>query len=181
MSYRNDELRGVAVARGRVEGTPWSGEPEGGAEWKPRLASETTSSVTSDGCAERSVSVAIAPGERRQAGGDGEEIARAWLEAAGWEIVDQNVNFRCGELDLVARDRDQIVFVEVRSRWTHRGGTGAHSVGRTKQQRLTRAAQLYLQRRGWTRVSARFDAISVDLQTGCVVEHFRGAFDACER
>lgn len=129
----------------------------------------------------RGSAVAIAPGERRLAGDAGEAIARDWLRAAGWEILDQNVNFRCGELDIVARERQQIVFVEVRSRWTARGGTGAHSVGRAKQQRLTRAANLYLQRQGWTRVSARFDAISVDLRSGRVVDHFRGAFDAYER
>jgi putative endonuclease len=181
MACRNGELRRGDKTGRRAEWTPISAEPRGRAEWTPRVASETTSSASSGVRPERSESIAIAPGERRQAGGDGEEIARAWLEAAGWEILDQNVSFRCGELDLVARDRDQIVFVEVRSRWTHRGGTGAHSVGRTKQQRLTRAAHLYLQRRGWTRVSARFDAISVDLQAGRVVEHFRGAFDACER
>ena len=128
-----------------------------------------------------SSAVAIAPGERRQAGDAGEAIAREWLRAAGWEILDQNVNFRCGELDIVAREGEQIVFVEVRSRWTARGATGAHSVGRAKQQRLTRAATLYLQRRGWTRASARFDAISVDLRSCRVVEHFRGAFDASER
>ena len=130
---------------------------------------------------EGSSAVAIAPGERRQAGDAGEAIAREWLRTAGWEILDQNVNFRCGELDIVAREGEQIVFVEVRSRWTARGGTGAHSVGRAKQQRLTRAATLYLQRRGWTRASARFDAISVDLRLCRVVEHFRGAFDACDR
>jgi len=130
---------------------------------------------------EGSSEVAIAPGERRQAGDAGEAIARESLLAAGWEILDQNVNFRCGELDIVAREGEQIVFVEVRSRWTARGGTGAHSVGRAKQQRLTRAATLYLQRRGWTRASARFDTISVDLRSGRVVEHFRGAFDACDR
>jgi len=130
---------------------------------------------------ERGTSLAISPSERRQAGDAGEAIAREWLRAAGWEILDQNVNFRCGELDIVARDGEQVVFVEVRSRWTSRGGTGAHSVGRTKQQRLTRAATLYLQRRGWVQVSARFDAVSVDLRSGRVVEHFRGAFEATDR
>jgi putative endonuclease len=145
-----------AVPVGRNGGTEWNSGYQGG---------EPTQ--------------AIAPAARRMAGDAGEAIARNWLLAARWEILEQNVNFRCGELDIVARDGEQIVFVEVRSRWTSAGGTGAHSVGRGKQQRLTRAAQLYLQRRGWTRVSARFDVVSVDLRTGRVVEHFRGAFEAC--
>ena len=134
----------------------------------------------SSGYPQNSTTRAIAPAARRKAGNEGEAIARKSLEAANWEILDLNVNFRCGELDIVARDGDQIVFVEVRSRWTTAGGTGAHSVGRAKQQRLTRAAHLYLQRRGWTQMSARFDVVSVDLKSVRVVEHFRGAFEACE-
>jgi putative endonuclease len=117
------------------------------------------------------------PGERRMVGGRGEDIAAAWIEALGWPIAARNVQFRCGELDIVAWDGDQLVFVEVRARVTGTGLLGAHTVMRAKQQRLIRAAQLYVQRHVRGRFSSRFDVMSVDLVQGRVVEHFRGAFD----
>ncbi len=115
---------------------------------------------------------------RRQRGSDGEAIAARWLEQRGYEILARNVNFRAGELDLIASDGDQIVFVEVRSRETSTGPRGADTVTFPKQRKLTRAALLWLQREGLRRVSARFDVVGVDLAQRSVCTHIRGAFDA---
>lgn len=124
--------------------------------------------------------VGTPPSQRRAIGQQGEAIALRYLVGEpGWEILAQNVYFRAGELDLIALHGDELVFVEVRSRWTQRGPRAEDSIRRTKQRRLTRAAMLWLQRHPhWRRHRARFDVLSVDLRVGRVVAHYRGAFEA---
>ncbi|TVQ98141.1 MAG: YraN family protein [Deltaproteobacteria bacterium] len=114
---------------------------------------------------------------RRALGAWCEEVAVRHLESEGWRILDRNVHFRVGELDIIARDGDQVVFVEVRARRRRDHFRAEDSVGHGKQRRLTRAGLLYLQRLGPS-VSARFDVMAVDARSGCVVAHHRGAFDA---
>jgi len=73
-----------------------------------------------------------------------ETLALAKLEAAGLQLLARNVASRVGELDLVMQDGDVLVFVEVRSRSSSRFGGAAASVTVAKQQRLARAAQVFL-------------------------------------
>ena len=83
------------------------------------------------------------------------------------------------EIDIVARDGDTTVFVEVRSRSSRRFGGPLETIGREKQARIARAAQAYLARRGGTAVAARFDVVAVDWQQGralCTV--VQGAFES---
>ncbi|MBE3598041.1 MAG: YraN family protein [Limnochordaceae bacterium] len=86
--------------------------------------------------------------ERGQAG---ERAAAEWLERQGCVILDRNVAFKVGELDLVAEDPEGVVlFVEVRARapWAGRPGieVAAASIGRDKQARWRRAARAYVSR-----------------------------------
>lgn len=117
---------------------------------------------------------------RQRRGWRAEQVAARWLEGLGWRVVASNVWYRVGELDLVADDGEQLVFVEVRSR----GGRArsafraADSVGYRKQMRLTRAAQLYWGRYAGPHRTARFDVVAVDADRGEVVEHLRSAFEA---
>jgi putative endonuclease len=108
-----------------------------------------------------------------------EDIACDFLRAQGLEILERNFRRRLGELDIVARDGDVLVIVEVRSRASARFGGAAASVDGRKQQRLVRAAaQLLQQRRDFSHFRARFDVISVT-ETGLVtprVEWFQHAF-----
>ncbi len=93
-----------------------------------------------------------------------EDLACRYLEARGLILVTRNFRCRVGELDLIMRDGEHLVFVEVRSRRHTRYGTPAESVTRTKQQRLLRAAALYLQRQRLD-PPCRFDVVAI-LQTG---------------
>ena len=77
-------------------------------------------------------------------GQEAEVRARALLEEAGLVFVASNVRYRVGELDLVMRDGQTLVFIEVRRRASARFGGAAASVDTRKQQRLQRAAQRYL-------------------------------------
>ena len=109
-----------------------------------------------------------------------ESIAADYLVAEGWRVLDRNVNFRVGELDIVADDGEQLVFVEVRSRFTRSGPRPQHTVTFPKQRKLTAAALLYLNHYNGPRLSSRFDVIGVDANRGTIVAHHVGAFDAAD-
>ncbi len=100
--------------------------------------------------------------DRQRLGRVAEDIAVAFLLSHGLEILLRNFRRRAGELDIIARQHDVLVIVEVRTRSDTRFGGAAASVGRSKQRRLVRAAQQLLQqRRDLARLPARFDVIVV--------------------
>lgn len=81
---------------------------------------------------------------RQQLGNLAERMAEQIMRKAGLSCVTRNYRCRQGELDLVMRDGDTVVFVEVRYRQQSRWGSAAESVNQAKQQRLIFAAQHYL-------------------------------------
>lgn len=109
-----------------------------------------------------------------------EAHAEAFLKERGLESIDRNYRCRFGEVDLIMRDGDILVFVEVRGRRGGRFGTPAESVTGKKQRRVAVAAAHYLQRHAsLTRLSCRFDVVGVI--TGVDpprVQWIRNAFDA---
>jgi putative endonuclease len=116
---------------------------------------------------------------RGEVGRLGERLASDYLRARGYAVVDANWRGRGGELDLVATQNGQVVFVEVRSRSTTTGMTAAESIGPDKQRRLLRAAEEYLSRKA-PNASARIDVITVFLGPGRApeVQHIVGAVSA---
>ena len=98
---------------------------------------------------------------RKQVGDRGEAIAAAFLEGKGYEIVARNFRWRLGELDIVARQGDLLVFVEVKSQY--RGGFGPPETWVTpkKQRRVSLAARRFLQVNEIEDVDCRFDVIAV--------------------
>jgi putative endonuclease len=114
------------------------------------------------------------PEPRQAAGRAGEALAVEHLRAIGYTIVATNWRTRFGEIDVVARDRDTVVVVEVRSRRSAAFGTAADSVDPRKQRRLVRMAEAYLQQHA-PRANARIDVVTVD---GGRLEHLIGAIDA---
>ena len=99
---------------------------------------------------------------RQRVGQAAEDIAADFLQANGLEILERNYRRRLGELDLIARERDVLVIVEVRTRASNAYGGAAASVGIRKQRRLIRAAsQLLQQRKDLARMRVRFDVIVV--------------------
>ncbi len=94
-------------------------------------------------------------------GRDAEDRALAYLQNKGLVLIERNVRHRRGEIDLVMRDGSTLVFVEVRQRSSARFGGAAASIGATKQARLWRSAEDYLQRYP-TPPACRFDAVCID-------------------
>ncbi|MCU5773354.1 YraN family protein [Erwiniaceae bacterium BAC15a-03b] len=114
---------------------------------------------------------------RQQKGAGYELIARRYLEQAGLQFEAANVRFRGGELDLIMRDQQQWVFVEVRYRRDDRFGGAAASVTRSKQQKLLRAAAIWLAMRNasFDTLDCRFDVVAI---TGDQLEWLPDAFNA---
>ncbi len=90
-----------------------------------------------------------------------EPRVRRWLEARGWTTLAQNATFRHGEIDLVMREGDTIVFVEVRQRTSAGCGGPGESLVARKQARVRRAAATWLASRALHEASVRFDAALV--------------------
>jgi putative endonuclease len=112
---------------------------------------------------------------RQLLGQKAEDLAVEFLRAQGLEILERNFRRRLGELDIVAREGDTLVIVEVRMRTSDRYGGAAASVDLHKQQRLVRAAaQLLQQRSDLSHLRARFDVVVVSV--GGAVEWLRHAF-----
>jgi putative endonuclease len=101
--------------------------------------------------------------DRRARGAHVEAAARDYLLAAGLRPLASNANYRGGELDLVMRDGDGVVFVEVRYRSGTDFGGGAMSIDARKRRKLVLAAQLFLaSHRRLADAPCRFDVIVAD-------------------
>jgi putative endonuclease len=118
--------------------------------------------------------------DRRARGREAEDLAAAFLEARGLEILARNHATRRGEVDLVAREGDVLCFVEVRSRTSEAQGGPEETVSATKARRVVAAATDWAERNGGLERDIRFDVVAVTLLEGAParLEHFRGAFDA---
>lgn len=118
------------------------------------------------------------------AGAHYEDLALAHLQRAGLALIERNFACRYGEIDLVMRDRDTVVFVEVRYRrgGAARGGYGGgvDSVGTAKRTKLVRAAGVYLaQRPLLANRACRFDVLAIaDGAEAPQLDWRRNAFDA---
>lgn len=121
-----------------------------------------------------------AAADRHAAGAAGEAIARKHLEAAGLRWLASNARFRHGEIDLVMRDRDAVVFVEVRYRRGDGYGGSVASVDAGKQRKLVRAAQSFLAAHpALAAAPCRFDVIAIDGDASAPrVDWIRNAFEA---
>jgi putative endonuclease len=116
---------------------------------------------------------------RGERGRRGEDLACRYLEAHGFTLLARNFRCRGGELDVVARQGDVTVFVEVKERADAGHGTALEAVTREKRRRVVRAARVYAAAHGLSEAPLRFDVISIDWPQGSpLVRHEAGAFDA---
>jgi putative endonuclease len=99
---------------------------------------------------------------RQQLGLAGEQLACDELERRGYVIIDRRYRTRAGELDIVAKHRGYLVFVEVKARRDHSFGTPQEAVTLHKQHKLVWMATDYLTRNDLHDVPCRFDVIAVD-------------------
>ena len=113
-------------------------------------------------------------------GRDAEELAERYLSRHGLMPVMRNYRCRRGEIDLVMRDADTLVFVEVRRRTSHAFGGGVASVDSRKRTRIVAAAEHYLMmKRIGDERPCRFDVVAIDGRSPrTTIEWVRDAFDS---
>ena len=106
-----------------------------------------------------------------------EEHAAKYLSKQGFKIIERNVSFSFGELDLVARENNELVFVEVKYRKSPNFALPLEAVNRAKQKKIIYAAKAYLQRHKDPLPACRFDVVSLsgDIKNPDI-EHIRDAF-----
>ena len=116
---------------------------------------------------------------RQRLGKSGESTAAWFLQGQGYRILARNYRNRTGEIDIIAREGNTLVFVEVKTRRSHRFGPPKTAVTAGKQYRMTRTALGYMKETGRMNTRARFDVVTIDASTQPPeIEVIKNAFDA---
>ena len=118
------------------------------------------------------------PDRRQRLGVKGEDTACAYLEKKGMRIIGRNVRYSMGEIDIVARMENRLVFVEVKTRETLKYGRPSLALTEKKQKTIRQLAQCYMhEHREYRALSPRIDVIELIYQNGeAFVNHIESAF-----
>jgi len=109
----------------------------------------------------------------------GEDLACGELEKRGYVLLERRYRRRGGEIDIIARDGETMVFVEVKAREGKDFGDAAESVTPRKRRRMTHVALDYLARNHIKECPCRFDVVSIHMGNELpVIEVYQNAFDA---
>ena len=103
--------------------------------------------------------------QRQRLGQRSEDLAVKFLKKGGYKIVVRNYRIPIGEIDIIARDRQSLVFVEVKARRTAKFGSPKAAVTYRKQRKISMVALAYLKETHQTQADARFDVVSIDYST----------------
>ena len=100
---------------------------------------------------------------RKTLGNYGELMARTILEKRGYVIINVKFYTRYGEVDLIAKDRSELVFIEVKTRIGTAFGSGVEAITKKKRERMIRTAFRYLQEKNYQDIPCRFDILALNL------------------
>ena len=115
-------------------------------------------------------------------GKKGEEEAHNWLRKEGYKVLARNYKTRLGEIDIIAKDKDTVCFIEVKARGSDRFGLPQEAVSRAKQDRIARVAMGFLKENNLLTQEARFDIVSVIYsKSSCELELIKNAFELDRR
>lgn len=120
--------------------------------------------------------------DRREFGQEGESIAIRYLKKNGYKILEQNYRTKLGEIDIIAKDKDTIVFVEVKARRSRRFGNPKYAVTPKKQRKISMVALYYLKAAKQNDAKARFDVVAIhSAQDNPSIEVVKNAFELTYR
>jgi putative endonuclease len=106
-----------------------------------------------------------------------ERLAAEYLKRKGYRIIETNYRSKVGEIDIIAKEKATIVFVEVKARSSNRFGSPKGAVTPAKQRKISMAALDYLKQSSQTDARARFDVVSIDTASGNTdIEVVKNAF-----
>lgn len=103
---------------------------------------------------------------RRAMGAIGEEVAAAFLQHKGYTILEKNFYYNHGEIDIVAKEGNTLVFVEVKLRHSNTFGEPEESVTSKKQELIRRTAEGYVALKNLNEIECRFDVVSIAIKNG---------------
>lgn len=112
----------------------------------------------------------------RKSGTEGEQAVYEYLKREGYQILERNFTTRIGELDIIAKEKDTYVFVEIKNRNQVRYGQPIESVTPDKIYKIVKSSELYMLYRGIYPANCRFDVVTV--KYGEVENHIKNAFTA---
>ena len=99
--------------------------------------------------------------EKKELGRCGEQIVEEYLKKNKYQILERNFYCRQGEIDIIARDREEIVFIEVKTRTSVDFGRPSEAVNMIKQKHMYNAAKYFLYRTDLLNMFVRFDVVEV--------------------
>lgn len=116
--------------------------------------------------------------QKKELGKKGEEIALRFLKKRGYRIIERNYVCKMGEMDIIAKEKDTLVFVEVKARTSTTFGPPQLAVNSSKQRQLSKVALNFLKEKQIEDMKARFDVVAILLvPKGEEVELIKDAFD----
>lgn len=112
---------------------------------------------------------------KKRFGTIGEKIAQNYLKNNGYEIIELNYYTKKGEIDIIAKNKDCIIFVEVKTRKNNNFGTPAMAVNYTKKKHIKSVAKIFLYKKNeFANLEIRFDVIEVYINKGkCKINHIK--------
>jgi len=115
---------------------------------------------------------------KRSFGKEGEDLAEKLLRSKGYEILDRNYQFGHGEIDIIAKDKGWLVFVEVKTRTNLEYGEPEYAITRSKIKQVRRMAELYLYDKKIIEADCRFDVVAILLtnEENPIINHYENAF-----
>lgn len=111
----------------------------------------------------------------------GEELAADFLKKNGYRILARNYKTKLGEIDIIARDKQTVCFIEVKTRQSSNFGLPQEAVFKAKQRQIAKAALVFLKENRLLEKSARFDVVSVmSSEDAPKIELIKNAFELDE-
>lgn len=107
---------------------------------------------------------------RQAVGKLGEETAAKFLISKGYKVLTKNFRNRIGEIDIIAEEAGDIVFIEVKARTSNNFGTAIEAVNSRKQAKIRQVALCYISNIGGTQRNYRFDVVTVNIQENKVIQ-----------
>ena len=115
--------------------------------------------------------------QRKKRGAEGESLAARFLERHGMTILQRNYRYERGEIDIIAEEGEELVFVEVKARRTKSYGEPEDSVTQHKQEQIQTVAEGYLLEHDIRDRACRFDVVAIMFHNGkAEINHIRNAF-----
>ena len=108
--------------------------------------------------------------KKKSLGRLGEELAVKQLKNNGYRILEQNFRSKFGEIDIIAQDADDLVFIEVKTRWSKSFGPPEEAITSWKIRRIIKAGEYYKLLHPETPEALRIDAVAVDLSSEGKIE-----------